>query len=263
MNGISSNYLSYYDGKIDEMKETSGNRDVSNGGTSGATAASAIAAMQEAGSKLSRDMNKAAYRTYRSLIYYVIELIRQFYTVPRTFRIVGAKDNVQFATLDNSNLGKMKIGEVFGDDAGYRTPFFDIEVTAEKSSPYVKASNNELALQLYRCDFFHPANTEASLACLEIMDFDKKDEVIEKVKANGTMYQQIKMLQKQVSDLSAIVDAQNGTKFSAVAGGGPVNPMTNPKAEGVNKVIGKGDIEQESAITKNARKRVADDSAPR
>ena len=43
--------------KIAEMKETAGNRDVANGGTaSGVTAATAIAALQEAGGKLSRNM---------------------------------------------------------------------------------------------------------------------------------------------------------------------------------------------------------------
>ena len=74
--------------KIDELKETTGNRDISTGGTtSGVTAASAIAAMQEAGSKLSRDNSKAAYRAYRKIINMVIERIRQFYDLPRCFRI--------------------------------------------------------------------------------------------------------------------------------------------------------------------------------
>ena len=59
-------YVQVVKDKIDELKETTGNRDISTGGTtSGVTAASAIAAMQEAGSKLSRDNNKASYRGYR------------------------------------------------------------------------------------------------------------------------------------------------------------------------------------------------------
>ena len=45
-------YVSIVNNKIDELKETTGNRDISTGGTtSGVTAASAIAAMQEAGSQ--------------------------------------------------------------------------------------------------------------------------------------------------------------------------------------------------------------------
>jgi hypothetical protein len=81
-------YVTVKNNKIDELKETTGNRDISTGGTtSGVTAASAIAAMQEAGSKLSRDNSKSAYRAYRKLIVMVIERIRQFYDMPRCFRI--------------------------------------------------------------------------------------------------------------------------------------------------------------------------------
>lgn len=66
--------------KIEELKETSGNRDFSQGGTSsGVTAASAIAALQEAGSKLSRDMIKSSYRSFTRVCNLCIELIRQFY----------------------------------------------------------------------------------------------------------------------------------------------------------------------------------------
>ncbi len=50
-------YLSMLDRKIEEMKETSDGRDFSTGGTTGGvTAASAIAALREAGSKMSRDV---------------------------------------------------------------------------------------------------------------------------------------------------------------------------------------------------------------
>ena len=67
-NTLSNIYISVIENKINELKETTGNRDVSTGGTtSGVTAASSIAALQEAGSKLSRDNNKAAYRVYRKL----------------------------------------------------------------------------------------------------------------------------------------------------------------------------------------------------
>ena len=58
-------YATILNNKISELKETSGNRDYSQGATtSGVTAASAIAALQEAGSKLSRDMLKSAYRAF-------------------------------------------------------------------------------------------------------------------------------------------------------------------------------------------------------
>ena len=59
--------------KIEELKETSGNRDFSQGATqSGVTAASAIAALQEAGSKLSRDMIKTSYWAYEDIVSIVV-----------------------------------------------------------------------------------------------------------------------------------------------------------------------------------------------
>lgn len=50
---LDSVYITALRDKVDELKETTGNRDVSTGGTSsGVTAASAIAAMQEAAASL-------------------------------------------------------------------------------------------------------------------------------------------------------------------------------------------------------------------
>ena len=87
---LSGNCITYRDDRVSELKEISGNRDVSQGGTtSGLTDASAIAALQEAGSKLSRDMLKSAYRSFAKECYLIIELMRQFYDEQRVFRIVG------------------------------------------------------------------------------------------------------------------------------------------------------------------------------
>ena len=88
--GLAGNLITYRDDRVSELKEISGNRDVSQGGTtSGLTAASAIAALQEAGSKLSRDMLKSAYRAFTKECYLVIELMRQFYDEERIYRITG------------------------------------------------------------------------------------------------------------------------------------------------------------------------------
>ena len=56
-------YLNVLQMKIEEMKDTASNRDVNSGSAgSGVTAAAAIAALQEAGNKTSRDMSSARYR---------------------------------------------------------------------------------------------------------------------------------------------------------------------------------------------------------
>lgn len=130
--GLSGAAIQMLENKIDELKETSGNRDVSNGGTSGATAASAIAAMQEAGSKLSRDMIKSSYRAFRDINLLCIELIRQFYNIERSFRITGKNNETAFVHYKNSGLLPRPQGAFGGVDMGMRLPIFDVKVSARR-----------------------------------------------------------------------------------------------------------------------------------
>ena len=201
--------------KIDELKETSGNRDFSQGSTSsGVTAASAISALMEAGSKLTRDMLKSAYRAYVNECYLIIELIRQFYDEPRCFRIIGEDKKQQFMNFDNAGMKEQPLGDDFGIDMGARLPVFDITVTAAKKSTYSRMSQNELALQFYNLGFFNPQQTDQTLACLEMMDFDGKDKIIERVKENGTMLDKINMLQQQMVELASIIDSTQGSDMA-------------------------------------------------
>ena len=162
-------------GKIDELKETSGNRDFSQGGvSSGVTAASAIAALQEAGSKLTRDMVKGGYRAFAELNMLAVELIRQFYDEPRFFRILGENGEQQFLSYDNSAIRMRPQVNSFEMDLGDRMPVFDIKVSAETSSPFSKISQNELALQLYSAGMFNPEMRSQALLAIGMMDFEGK-----------------------------------------------------------------------------------------
>ncbi len=182
VNPVNPIYVTMLNNKIDELKETSGNRDSTNGGTaSGVTAASAIAAMQEAGGKLSRDSNRASYAAYKQMILQCIELIRQFYDIPRQFRIIGDMGRVEFTSYCNKGISPRYQGNDFGVDMGLRTPVFDIEVSAQRSNPYSKMSQNELALQFYNLGFFDPAMADVALGCLEMMDFARKEAVMQRI----------------------------------------------------------------------------------
>ena len=213
---LSSVYMNMLDNKINELKETSGNRDVNQGSTSsGVTAASAIAALQEAGSKGSRDMNKSSYRAFTLICNQIIELMRQFYTEPRMFRITGTSGQQnEYATFDNSGLAPQPQGSDFGIGLGERMPIFDVNVVPQKKSAFTKMSENELAIQFYNLGFFAPNNADQSLACLDMMMFDGKDKITDRIKQNQTMFETIQMLQQQVVQLAAIVDAQNGTNMA-------------------------------------------------
>ena len=263
-------YVAVINNKIDELKETTGNRDVSNGGTTGGvTAASGLAAMQEAGSKLSRDNNKAAYRCYRKLVLMVIELIRQFYDLPRCFRIMGENGTARYVQYSNANIQPQSQGVDFGVDMGMRVPLFDIEVSAQKQSPYSKMSQNELAIQFYGAGFFSPQNADASLACLDMMDFDRKHFVMQKIAANGGMYQQMMAMQQQMMMLAQMVDQARGSNIAEqlmaqFTGGAPVAPIDGGMAANVGETEALGGDTKggEASITKKARQRVAESTSP-
>ena len=256
--GLSSIYLNVLDRKVEELKETTGNRDVSTGGSaSGVTAASAIAAMQEAGSKLSRDSNKAAYRAFREIVLLVVELIRQFYDLPRQFRIIGANGEQSFISYTNAGLLPQAQGNDFGVDMGYRVPLFDIEIAAEKASPYSKLSQNELALQFFGAGFFNPQLTDQALACLEMMDFDGKDRMMQRIAQNGTLYQQLMHTRQQAVAMAQAVDMQMGTNYagqilSGAQGQAQPGRVQKPETTG-----------GESSVTRNAREEAASRAEPR
>lgn len=193
-NGLDGVYVNVLNMTVEELRETSGNTETASGSaTSGVTAASAIAAMQEASGKGSRDATRAAYRSFEKIVDLVIELIRQFYNAPRSFRIVGTMGQDQFITYTNSGIQPIPQGVDFGVDMGMRLPVFDIRVSAQKKNAYTKMSQNELALQFFQLGFFNPQMVDQAIMCLGMMDFDGKDEMVQQIARAGTMQQ--KMIQ--------------------------------------------------------------------
>ena len=205
--------------KIDELKETSGNRDFSQGGTSsGVTAASAIAALQEAGSKLSRDMIKTSYRAFQRINTIVLELIRQFYDEMRSFRITGANGEDRFVQFDNRYIREQRVIDPVTGMEDFRRPVFDIKITSQKQSPFNKIAQNELAKELYQMGAFNPQLSDQALVMLDMMDFEQKDAVVGKIQQNGTLMQTVQNLTQVAIKLAAIVDGQNGTNTAAEVG---------------------------------------------
>ena len=262
-------YVAVINNKVDELKEVTGNRDISTGGTtSGVTAASAIAAMQEAGSKLSRDASKAAYRAFRKVCLMVIELIRQFYDLPRCFRIMGENGTQRFVEYSNAGITPQFQGIEMGVDMGYRTPLFDIEITAQKQSPYSKMSQNELALQFYQAGFFNPQMADQALTCLDMMDFDRKQFIMQKIAQNGGMYQQMLMMQQQMLMMAQALDQAKGTNMAeqiaaGITGGVAPAPMGGEAPGSVEETEALGGNEKsEASNTKKARQRVAESTDP-
>ena len=129
-------------------------------------------------------------------------------------------------------------------------------------------SQNELALQFYGAGFFAPQNSDSALACLDMMDFDRKNFIMQKIEANGTMLQQLKAMQGEMMMLAQMVDQTRGSNIAAqlaarFSGGAPVTPIDGrpPEASDTEALGGEGGA-GEAETTKKARQRVADSTAP-
>lgn len=259
-NSLDGNYLNLLDRYVQEMRETTGNTETSTGNiSSGVTAASAIAALQEAAGKGSRDCIQASYRAYASIVKLCIELIRQFYTLDRKFRIIGENGAEEFIAYSNKNLMQQQMG--VGGEIGYRKPEFDIKVYPQKRTAYNKVANNEMAIQFFQLGFFNPQLADQALLCVEMMDFEGKEDILRKIARNAQVFQmcafyiqQCFMMAQQTGNLAlaqqAAMDMQKmGIAMAAPAGGQPVQLGGTPPAE--------------SSITQNARERTANTTTPR
>lgn len=198
---LDGSYMGVLDRIIEELRTTSGNTDASTGAApAGVTAASAIAALQEASGKGSRDSTLGAYRAFSQVVELTIELIRQFYSLPRQFRVTGEGGEMRFVRYTNAGLRSVHQGRDFGQDMLWRQPVFDIKVSAQRKNVYTKVSQNELALQLYRLGFFRPQEAAGALACLEMMDFDGKDQVVSRIAQGAKLWGEAMEQRRQAPD---------------------------------------------------------------
>lgn len=210
---LSSIYVDVLNMKIEEMKDTAANRDVNSGGAgSGVTAAAAIAALQEAGNKASRDMIAASYRAYTRINAMCIELMRQFYDETRSFRITGgAPGSYQFVQMNNAGLKDQPLPAAYpGQEAIYRRPVFDVKIRAQKKNPFSRMEQNERAKELYGLGFFNPERAQEALGALEMMEFEGVDQVREQVQQGQTLLNVCRQLMQQLDQMAVIVQALTG-----------------------------------------------------
>ena len=216
---LSGNYIDMRTSVINELRETSGNTETSVGlVSSGVTAASAIAALQEASGKGSRDATRSSYRVYSKIIGLCIELIRQFYQLPRQFRILGQMGTEQFVAYNNQGLQPQR--QFFGEiELEMRLPVFDIKVVPQKSSSYTRLSQNELALQFYQLGFFSPGQADQALACMSIMEFEGKDQLMQQISYNGTMQKKLSVFQQYALAMTQKYEPERaGELMSSITG---------------------------------------------
>lgn len=225
--------------KISELKEIASNNDFDRGGGGkGVTAASAIQALQEAANKQSRDMISDSYETYTHIVYMCIELIAQFYTEERKFRIKGPGGEPQYIRYSNEGLQPEKIRAYESEgmienpewnpedesshdliedpeyDFAVRKPIFDIKVKPEKNNPFSRAALNEMAKEMYQLGFFNPERALEAEMALDMMTFEGKDTLVTKVRENANIMAQMGEMKNTMDKMAKIIEATTGQSLS-------------------------------------------------
>ena len=255
-------YVQHLNNRIEELKQTCGNQDVSNGITSGVTAASGIAAQMEAAGRTSRDGNAGTYRAYTRLLEMVIERVRQFYDVPRSFRIVGRQSAYEFVRFDNSGLQLQMNPQLAGQDMGWRKPVFDIQVSAQKGNAYSKMAQNELALQLLRAGVFSPALADQSAALLSVMDFKGREELKRKVQETGGILREKAMWQQMALALAQKYEPDTAERMAQGIMTQAGEPAQRPPASRLPHVLHSEEGAQNAAHMITARENARNVSQP-
>ena len=272
VNTLAPIYYQVMQGKIEEMKDTSANRDVNSGGTSsGVSAASAIAALQEAGNKSSRDMISASYRSFSEIVELVIELMRQFYDETRSFRITGqTPGEYQFANMNNAILKDVPNGTSASGEQLYREPIFDLKIKAQKKSPFSRMEQNERAKELYGLGFFNPERAQEALGALEMMDFEGIDKVKEQASQGQTLLNVVQQMSQQMQQMAQIISQFTGTPMGGEAqapeAGGAAPAPVNVGAEtdsapGAQNKVASGVMQAQTPMTSYGQ-RLAKRSSP-
>lgn len=269
MNGYVMNMLQQ---KIDELKFVTGNTDVQNGGVpTGVTAASAIAALHEDAGRSSKDSIIANFRAFTKITNKTISRARQGYDVARTFRITGKSGaEERFVSFDNSGLKPQAMPDGFGLEGNMRLPVFDIDVRAQRENAYTKLSQNEMALQFYNMGFFLPQNADQSLVCLNMMEFNGKDELMQTIRKNGTlldMFMKVSQIAMQLAqqvdpavadELAATVQGITGQAMLPAPGSGAINPGLRE----ASSTDDESSVQKENTLVRKARERSANSTRP-
>lgn len=237
---ISGVYMDVLRQKIEEMKDTAGNRDVNSGGSagSGVTAAAAIAALQEAGNKTSRDLISASYRAHTEIASLCIELMRQFYDETRSFRITGQGNQYSFINFNNAQLQEQPVGVGADGETLYRRPVFDLKIKAQKRNPFSTMEANERAKELYGLGFFDPNRAQEAMGALQMMEFEGKEQVELQVQQGQTLLNVVQQMSAQMDQMAQLIAAMRG---DAVTPGQPAAQTEAPAQGAPGGVSGMAD----------------------
>ena len=114
-----------------------------------------------------------------------------------------------------------------------------------------------MAIQFFSMGFFNPQNTDQTLMCLYMMEFDGKDGLMQKIAQNGTIFQklvqymQMALMLAQESHPEMVEGISND--IIQTMGGQPIQQAG---------ALSSGKSQKEDTRVSNARKKSAEASQP-
>lgn len=192
----------------------------------------------------------------------MISRMQQFYTIPRTFRIVE-ENKSRFETISAETLNpEGELDETLGTYIGGRVPIYDIDISAQKQSPYSKIAENELAKELFQLGVFNPELADQAIPLIRMMDFDKKAEVLDTIAKNQQLYVQNQQMRQLLAGLGPVITQTTGnTAIEEMFGnaedteGEPLISHVAPKDQETNQ-LGETDTMEDRSTGANMRRRV-------
>ena len=189
---LPSYILQYIESIRRNIKEESGANDFSRGNTGqGVTAASAIAALQEASSKRSRMAARQMHSAYKDAVRMEIEVEREFNVLPREVRMT-INGQPQKATFESALMQRQtKLGNTIPVE-------FFISIKVQRENTWTVRAHNELMIQMVQLQILQPPQA------LELMQFEGRESVLEKAnqasRSSPEDEQALQMQQAQMAD---------------------------------------------------------------
>lgn len=194
-----------------DLKQDSGQNQFARGETAGGvTAASAIASLQEAGSKQTRMRTEALKRGFKRITEQVLWLIGQFYKEGRIMLITGKNDLPK--EVDMSASKYMPEG-----GKAIKPPPYIVRVNVQRMNPATVGAQNQLYIDIFK--MCAQAQTPFPLSALiRMLNVDGKDRVlpvIDAVEQQTAITNQLAMenaqLKQAVQDQQASIEAMKGS----------------------------------------------------
>lgn len=266
-----------------DLKQDSGANQYTRGETAaGVTAAKAIAALQEAGGKITGLRTDTLNYGFKLIVEQVLWLMSEFYTDERMTMITGKDGKTKQITMSSERF----FGNAHKKSEGAAPPPpYMVQVEINKRNPLRVEAQNEMYMQAYtmaaQAKQYFPLS-----ALFRMMNIDGKDRLLPVIEENERFMQQMEQLQQQnaqmVEQMSAMQAENDRLKMTtsqtinalanvgATQGGGylpqqqgtrapvPGEPRAPVKSDAVPKVAtAGGGQDTKAALVNQARKNMA------